>query len=218
MLLYRAKRALTLAVLLPVICAIFFTGACSNNANIWIPESSLKIGIAPFTQPLTAADLFAGYIPENVNKIEAKVFPQLDEDFALLLSNTTKREYTSYQAIWKLASKTTKPANTSAFNYWVQIGTAMGVDLLVVPQIQQWQERTGSDFGAERPAAVVMDFFLLDIRNKSLVYRCRYDELQRPLLENLLELDKFIDRGGKWVTAQRLAQEGMYKAIKEFGL
>ncbi len=203
------------ALLLLLIATLW---SCAGKNETWIPEASLRIGVAGFVQPMASADLLAGYLPENIEKIDQKVFPLLNEDFAHLLAKTSKREFVGYADSWRCANKTPRAASMAAFGYWMQIGQCMGVDLLIVPQIQHWQERVGSDFGAETPAAVTMDIFLLDIRNKSLAARSRYDELQRPLMENLLELDKFIERGGKWVTAKQLAQEGMFKAIKEFGL
>jgi hypothetical protein len=92
------------------------------------------------------------------------------------------------------------------------------VDILVVPQMLEYRERDGGAIGAAEPAHIVMDIFVLDVRNEILISRSRFDETQSPLTSNLLEADKFFKRGGKWVTARDLAEEGMDKAIKELGL
>lgn len=203
---------------IPALILLCFLAACSIRNEALISHTNISIGIAGFTQPHGTADLLAGYISENTPNVEEKVFIQLDEDFARMLAQTSDRHFVGYQEALACTQKTPKAPNSPAFSYWMQIGQCMNVDILVVPQIHLWQERVGSDFGAELPAAVSMDIFLLDLKNKELISRSRYDELQRPLLDNILDIDKFIERGGKWVTAKQLGQEGMYKAIKEFGL
>lgn len=203
-------------LILSCLCLAAF--ACSAQNEALLPKTNISIGVAGFSQPFGTPDLLAGYMSENAAKVEPKVFIQLDEDFARMLAKASEREFIGYQEAARCTTATPKQANSPAFSYWMEIGKCMNVDLLVVPQVHLWQERIGSDFGAERPAAVITDIFLLDIRNKELIARSRYDEMQRPLLDNILELDKFIERGGKWVTAKQLGQEGMYKAVKEFGL
>ncbi|MDL2280102.1 hypothetical protein LJC15_05540 [Desulfovibrio sp. OttesenSCG-928-G11] len=94
----------------------------------------------------------------------------------------------------------------------------MGVDLLIVPQIYEYRERDGGSFGVVTPARVVMDIFVLDARNESLISRSRFDETQSDLTSNLLEAGKFFKRKGQWITARDLAREGMVKAVKDLGL
>ena len=84
--------------------------------------------------------------------------------------------------------------------------------------LYEWRERDGSAIGAAKPAKVVMDIYVVDVRNEALISRSHFDETQSALSSNLLEADKFFKRGGKWITAHDLAQEGMEKAVKELGL
>lgn len=195
-----------------------FIASCSSKEPALIPESDLHIGVAPFTQPETLADLMAGYISDTVPRIDAKIFPQLDNDFADLLAEMSTRNFIGLDKSRECMQKNPKPANTSAFNYWLAIGTCMDVDFLVVPQIHNWQERKGSEMGVEAPASVSVDIFLLDVVNRTVLARSRYDEKQRALLDNLIDVGKFIERKGRWVSAATLAKEGMFKAIKDFGL
>ena len=48
--------------------------------------------------------------------------------------------------------------------------------------------------------------------------RSHFKEKQVGLSDNLMNFNTFIKRGGKWVSTEELAQEGMDKMIKEFGL
>ncbi len=190
--------------------------ACAVPAQNPTPPSSQSIGVAGFTQPKTTADMLAGYMPENVKPINPEIFPQLDTLFMTELGQNTQRSYVSA----KLAKdcQNGRQVKENALSYWAEVGRCMGVDLLVVPQLVFWQERDGGSAGVERPAGVTADFFLIDVKQISLISRSRYDEVQKDLSANLMNTGKFFQRGGKWVTAYELAQEAMRKAIKDFRL
>lgn len=190
--------------------------SCAKTAPTLPQSSSLVIGVAGFQQPRATSDLLAGYMPEEIPRVDSKIFPQLDDQLEATLIRTHRQYVWSGTANACVASRPKQPTE-SAFAYWVSIGRCMNVDLLLVPQVIGWQERDGGAAGVERPAAVVMDFFLLDVRQQSLT-RSRFDETQQALTDNLLEIGKFMERKGRWVTAHELAQEGMDKAVKELGL
>jgi hypothetical protein len=73
--------------------------------------------------------------------------------------------------------------------------------------IYRYEERIGGNFGAEKPASVGFHMHLMEGNVALRVYE--FDETQRPLSENLLGLGKFIRRGGRWITAEQLAGEGI---------
>ena len=211
------KRIIITIAMLAAVALLLAAGGCTKKRAGITPPPSVTIGIAGFYQPTSTAEMLAGYMPEGTPAVDSKIFPQLDSDFEDLLRSGTNRDYygtdRSYQCI-----RDSRGSATAAFGFWMNVGKCMNVDLLLVPQVHAWQEREGGDMGAERPAAVVLDFFLLDVKNQSQLSRSRYDERQKALAQNILEVGKFIDRGGKWVTAHELAREGMKKAIKELGL
>lgn len=204
------RTALAATVLIALLCTL---PACSQKTPPLIPDSSVSIGRVPFTQPEATSDLMAGYISESTPRVSDKVFPQLDNDFADLLAEMTTRDYIGPELARQCIKKRPKTSANSGFEYWLAIGKCMNVDLLLVPQIHAWVDRQDGN-----PAAVSMDIFLLDINNRAMLSRSRYDEKQRALLDNLFDVGKFIERGGRWVGAATLAKEGMFKAIKDFGL
>jgi hypothetical protein len=193
-------------------------GGCSGPKPAFVPAASVVIGIGGFYQPTSTKELLAGYLPEQVERVDGKIFPQLDNDFEEMLRSGTSRDYVGSERSYQCIRQEQGKEHNSAFPFWVAVGKCMNVDLVIVPQVQAWQERLGGEMGVEQPAAVIMDFFLLDVKNQSLIARSRYDETQKALASNLLDMGKFIERGGKWVSAGELAREGMAKAVKELGL
>ena len=45
------------------------------------------------------------------------------------------------------------------------------------------------------------------------MWKGKYDETQKSLSENLLDASKFFKGGGKWVTAENLAEMGLTEML-----
>ena len=195
---------------------------CASPKQPPMPVGSLKLGVANFTQPATSADMLAGYAPEAAPQIDLKVLNEMDGLLASVLASKSKNTFQSRESAQHCArvvrDQGGRSNNQAAIRTWSAIGRCMGVDLLIVPQIYEWRERDGGAIGVVAPAKIVMDIFVLDVRNESLISRSHFDETQSALSSNLLEAGKFFKRGGKWLTAHDLAEEGMEKAVKELGL
>lgn len=206
--------------ILVAIALVSIVTACSTPRQPPMPVGDLKLGVAFFTQPQSTDDLFAGYMTERTDPIEQKVLGELDMHFSTMLGKLSNNTFVSTQisidCAKSMGNKFTK--RQAALRRWAALGRCMGVDLLVVPQIIEWRERDGGEYGVEKPAKVVMDIYVLNVNEESLISRSRYDETQSALTSNLLDTGKFFKRGAKWVTAIELADEGMEKAIKDLGL
>lgn len=195
-------------------------GACTQPKQPPLPVGNLKLGVAPFSQPMDTGDLFAGYMTEDLSAIEPKVMGELDILFAEVLNQESANSFVPVQSAAACYHQMEDlfAGRQAALRKWSALGRCMGVDLLVVPQVLEYRERDGSDYGVMKPAKVVMDTYVLDVNTESLISRSRYDETQSSLSDNLLETGKFFKRGGKWVQASELAREGMEKAVRELGL
>ena len=186
------------------------------------PLPALSVGVACFFQPTSDLELMAGYIPDKQGMIDEGALLRLDADFRAALAQTG-RAYKYLDPIPLLEeqrpSRSERPGSNSALSYWVNIGKKAEVDVLIVPMVIDWHEREGSEAGVTISAAVTTDTFLIDTRGQgNLLQRSFYREKQVGLANNLMNLGTFIKRGGKWVTADKLAQEAMHKTIQEFGL
>jgi hypothetical protein len=206
------KYALLALVLLPL-CV-----SCAKKAPTFSLPQDQRVGVVGFYQPVATVELLAGYLPDVVQPVDAAILARLDDDFERVLRDTTSRDYAGTEESYQCVKTVRESGAPSAFEFWLAVGQCLLVEVGLEPQLHAWQERLGGELGAEQPAAVVMDFFLLDVNNKLLLARSRFDETQKALSANILDIGKWMSRGGKWVSAGDLALEGMARAVRELGL
>ncbi len=77
--------------------------------------------------------------------------------------------------------------------------------------IYKYQERQGGNYAVDRPAGIG---FHMHLMNRGVLKRVFvYEEDQQALMENLFSIGKFMSRGGKWVTVERLSSDGIEKGL-----
>ncbi len=57
----------------------------------------------------------------------------------------------------------------------------------------RFEERIGSSLGVEKPASVAFDLHLFRLRDGVRVWDGKFDETQKPLFDNLLQIGSFIE-------------------------
>lgn len=77
--------------------------------------------------------------------------------------------------------------------------------------IYRFQERRGGNFAIDKPAGVGFHIHIMEgtVVGRTFVF----DEDQRPLSQDILHIGKFFRRGAKWVTVDKLAEEGIDSGI-----
>ncbi len=73
--------------------------------------------------------------------------------------------------------------------------------------IYRFQERKGGNYAVEKPASVAFHMHLMKDNVVGKIFE--YTEDQKALSQNLFTVGKFFRRGGRWVTADKLAEEGI---------
>ena len=212
-------------ILIAALAVLLLTslGACqkrrpAEHAPTIIPLE-FRVGVAWFTQPTTTRELIAGQLPDNQSRINPGLLPDLDGMLARTLSSESNRQYVTLPAPASAPSMSTRESGSPrGLQDWLAIGGKADVDLLFVPQIISWQERDGGEAGVAKGAAIKVEFYLIDIARSRLLKRSIFEEQQVGLVDNLLTVDKFLQRRGRWVSATELTQEGIRQAIREFGL
>ncbi|MDR2017460.1 MAG: hypothetical protein LBQ00_01030 [Syntrophobacterales bacterium] len=77
--------------------------------------------------------------------------------------------------------------------------------------IYRYEERQGGSYAVEKPASIG---FHVHLMNKGMLRRffiC--EEKQQALMDDLFNIGKFMRRGGKWVTAERLSNDCINREI-----
>ena len=198
---------------------LLFALGCSSRSSVSPLPAGKQLGVAGFTNPQNTEELLAGCLPEVCMLVHPKVLAQLDRQLSSQLiknGRTVDVPSASLSRCQKLVqTQQGATKRIAALKYWTQVGKCADAELLLVPQITAWREK---DIAKENPASVNLDLFLLDVERETILRRGHYDETQKPLSDNLLELGSFVKRGGKWVSAEELSAEGLKQALQELGL
>jgi hypothetical protein len=95
----------------------------------------------------------------------------------------------------------------------VKAGNDLGAQAVLIGRIVAYDERKGGELGVSSPASVAFSVDLLNTANGEKVWENYFAETQKPLFENVVEVGKFFKRGGKWISADELAKEGVIEVV-----
>lgn len=95
-----------------------------------------------------------------------------------------------------------------------KVGQALGADVVITGRVQAFAERKGGSLGSQRPASVGFVVEMINVGDGQILWSSQYYETQKALSEDLNTLPLFLKRGGKWLTAQELAEYGVDEMIK----
>lgn len=104
----------------------------------------------------------------------------------------------------------------SYLKLYSEIGKRADADAVLIGHVFRYKDRKGRSLSVESPASVAFDLHLIHVQKKEIIWYGRFDETQRPLSENLLELDTFIKRGGIWITAEQMSMAGLEDMMRRF--
>ena len=102
----------------------------------------------------------------------------------------------------------TQTSHATDRSLWIDSGRALNAQAVLVAFLYRYSDRIGSRYAAQQPASVAFDLYLLRVPDGRILWTGLFNETQRALSENLLELNKFIKRKG-WVSADELAAAGL---------
>lgn len=214
------RTALYFALALLGLSLLSLSG-CGKQRIAAVPRPEGKLAVAGFTNPVHNWELLAGYLDEEGRPAPDGTVETLDMILADTLQAHQVFDYIVPTAVRQcedvVVFEDSGLPKTSAWKYWLGVAKCIQCDYLLVPQLTSWKEREGSSAGVSAPASVSIDFYLIDVKQERMI-RSRYEETQESLLENLYKANKFAARGGKWVTATRLARDGIEEKLMELGL
>lgn len=147
--------------------------------------------------------------------------PFLTSELVWLMEKQGKYTIISSEASSKevLSGKISGIDNEAAAQYlnlYVAAGKRAGADAVLVGHIFRFHERKGNRASVETPASVAFDLHLIATDSGKIVWTGHFDQTQRSLSENLLEIGVFFKRGASWITAEELALGGLEDMVRSF--
>lgn len=158
------------------------------------PVQSLSYDIEKMSQE--ADSILTGIVYEEMNvKYGDKIAPLLD---GIIVYDRIKRG--SDDTIRNLAKKT---------------GEALKVNRVVAGYVWRYKRRVGSSMAASSPASVGFTICLIDVPTGKILWNENYEESQKSLSDNLLEIKGFFEKGAKWLNVEDLARYGVREVLKK---
>lgn len=214
------NRSAFAIVLLAALCMSFV--GCTKKPLPLMDRPEGTLAVAGFNNPKYTWQLMAGYTTMEGQSLDQDTLAALDQslegtlhrhgviDFVPTVNTRQCQEVRTFQGA--------DGKRVAAFDYWLSVGKCIQADFLLVPQLLTYRERDGKEWGAAAPASVMFDLFLIDVKGERIVVRKHYEETQKDLSADLLEAGTYFKRGGTWVTAQALVEEGLEVMLTEMGL
>lgn len=94
-----------------------------------------------------------------------------------------------------------------------RLGQLVYADAVISGRLLRFQEREGESMGAMSPASVAFVLEVWDVKRGDVIWSARFDETQKSLSEDLLNLGQVASRGVRWLKAEELSLEGVKKAV-----
>jgi hypothetical protein len=95
-----------------------------------------------------------------------------------------------------------------------EAGEKLHYDAILIPSISRYQERDGSEYAVITPASVAFSLKLLAVEQGRIVWGADFDQVQKPLLENILPKTRSTGSGFRWLTAAELTAAGINKKLE----
>lgn len=95
------------------------------------------------------------------------------------------------------------------------IGKKMNCDGVLQTTIRRYQQREGTEYAAETPAAVDFAMVLRHSDTGTVLWSTDFREEQQSFLSNVLTFSKAKSRGFKWISVEQLLEQGMKQRLNE---
>jgi len=114
--------------------------------------------------------------------------------------------------------RSSSSSELSELQLLLESGRALKAEAVIFGRVYRFGERQGTAFATDKPASVAFDVLMVSTDDGRLLWEGHFNETQRPLSDNLLNLDAFIQQKGRWLTARELAVIGLDKVMQRFWL
>lgn len=159
--------------------------------------------------PLTAKVFTTGVVPDEAPQVLTSIL------WKQLTAKTTTRIIPPEQSVGERAGLISEATAFSERRMVAELGRRQGANAILVGTLYRFRERLGLTYSADTPAAVTLDLQLMDVASGRVVWWRSFDEVQKPLSENLFKLGTFIKDKGRWLTATQMGARALDEMTTE---
>lgn len=106
------------------------------------------------------------------------------------------------------------PQGTLPIDVVKSVGEKTGAGAVLTGVVSRYEEREGGPLGIRKPASIGFEVNLVRVTDGALLWSGRYAETQKSLVEDLGMFYTFLERKGRWLTAEELARDGVERVLK----
>ena len=150
-------------------------------------------------------------------KIEEKAALDLTNELYRLIGQETKLKWGVFQDAQGdqgLSPFSPFGMKTDPVKRLQALGRQEGADTIMIGYLYAFRNRSGGDYGVERPSHVSFELVLMKSGSGRIVWQRSFEEIQKSLSEDLLQLKSFIKRRGRWVSAQEMAKGALKEMLQ----
>jgi hypothetical protein len=195
-----------------VLLSLFIVAGCSSRyvsstlSSKWEAVDVSKITIVPFVSSpeVDSAGLRSGKVdPEGVVLITGMFLRGMEESGYTIIpfDDETKK---------MLSSDGLLPGDVVK-----SIGEKTGAGAVLTGVVTRYEEREGGPIGVRKPASVGFEVNLISTMDGTIIWHGQYAETQKSLSDDIGMFFIFLKRGGKWLTAEELARDGVKQVLKK---
>ena len=115
------------------------------------------------------------------------------------------------QALQNLPPLTVADMDTNAY----ALGRMVSADGVLYGTVERYEDRTGIEDSSAKPAAVTFSLKFLDMKSKQVVWTSKFAKTQKAFSQSLVNLVNFVQKPGRWVHAQEVAQVGVEQSVAD---
>jgi hypothetical protein len=95
-------------------------------------------------------------------------------------------------------------------------GKEANADAVLTGYIYRYEERSGTNLAVKNPASVALSVHMIRVVDGIDIWSGYIDETQQALAEDLFKASDFVRRGGRWVSADEMAGNGLETIFESF--
>src|SRR5438094_2845427 len=199
-------RPLAVAIALAALAACARPGPARSPTPV-MPPGTARIAVVPF-RTAGAPGAEAGGGGEGV---PADAGPAAARMLAAHLAETGMAVVDADRVLgaWSLADTTAYDPRVAA-----HVAEKVGANLAVLGTLSRYRERQGTAWAVEAPAAVAYEAAVVHAPDGALLAVDRFEYAQQALTENLLQLPRFVESGGRWLSREELLDQALARTAQ----